>query len=197
MANVNAPIGLIPVGTTTGSAFNEQGRLYYISASDTNTFAIGDIVKTAQGNDANGIGQVTKAAATDTPLGVIVGVRPANPGVSLQGTVLDLGKLYIPASSGVSQYVYVCDVPTAVFEIQASTTANTYVGSTAIPTITAVQSSLSQYSPQSSTYVVIDSTPTTTSMFQVIGVSQRPDNVLGAYNKVLVTWNKHQYFGAY
>jgi len=197
MANVNAPIGLIPVGTTTGAAFNEQGRLYYISASDTNTFAIGDIVRTAVGNDAAGIGQVTKATASDIPLGVIVGVRPANPGVSLQGTNLDLGKLYITASSGTAQYVYVCDVPTAVFEIQASASADTLVGSTAIPTITAVQATLAQSAPQSSTYVVIDSSATTTSMFQVIGVAQRPDNALGAYNKVLVTWNKHQYFGAY
>ena len=200
MANVNAVTGLSPVGTVTGAPFNEQGYLYAIANDASNTYAIGDIVKSAVGNDANGVALVTKAAATDVPLGVIASIRVANPGVSLQGTNIDLGKLYISLSSGSYTYVYVITDPNVVYKVQANTTANAKVGSTAVPTITADQTStLSQSSPFSATYVTADSSATAASMFQIVGMYQDPSNVPGAYNDLLVVFNKHQYkqaFGA-
>ena len=199
MANVNAVTGLSPVGTVTGAPFNEQGYLYAIANDASNTYAIGDIVKSAVGNDANGVGLVTKAGATDVPLGVIASIRVANPGVSLQGTNIDLGKLYITLSSGSYSYVYVITDPNVVYSVQANASADAKVGSTAVPTITANQTALSQSSPFSSTYVTCDSSATAASMFQVIGLYQEPQNTPGAYNNVLVVFNKHQYkqaFGA-
>jgi len=200
MANVNAVTGLSPVGTVTGAPFNEQGYLYAIANDASNTYAIGDIVKSAVGNDANGVGLVTKAAATDVPLGVIASIRVANPGVSLQGTNIDLGKLYISLSSGSYTYVYVITDPNVVYQVQANASANAKIGSTAVPTITADQTStLSQSSPFSATYVTPDSSATAASMFQIVGLYQEPQNVPGAYNNVLVVFNKHQYkqaFGA-
>jgi hypothetical protein len=200
MANVNAVTGLSPVGTVTGAPFNEQGYLYAIANDASNTYAIGDIVKSAVGNDANGVALVTKAAATDVPLGVIASIRVANPGVSLQGTNIDLGKLYISLSSGSYTYVYVITDPAVVYRVQANTSADAKVGSTAVPTITADQTStLSQSSPFSATYVTADSSATAASMFQIVGMYQDPSNVPGAYNDLLVVFNKHQYkqaFGA-
>ena len=200
MANVNAVTGLSPVGTVTGAPFNEQGYLYAIANDASNTYAIGDIVKSAVGNDANGVGLVTKAGATDVPLGVIASIRVANPGVSLQGTNIDLGKLYISLSSGSYTYVYVINDPAVVYRVQANTSADAKVGSTAVPTITADQTStLSQSSPFSATYVTADSSATAASMFQIVGMYQDPSNVPGAYNDLLVVFNKHQYkqaFGA-
>ena len=200
MANVNAVTGLSPVGTVTGAPFNEQGYLYAIANDASNTYAIGDIVKSAVGNDANGVALVTKAAATDVPLGVIASIRVANPGVSLQGTNIDLGKLYISLSSGSYTYVYVITDPSVVYKVQANTSADAKVGSTAVPTITADQTStLSQSSPFSATYVTADSSATAASMFQIVGMYQDPSNVPGAYNDLLVVFNKHQYkqaFGA-
>jgi hypothetical protein len=200
MANVNAVTGLSPVGTVTGAPFNEQGYLYAIANDASNTYAIGDIVKSAVGNDANGVGLVTKAGATDVPLGVIASIRVANPGVSLQGTNIDLGKLYISLSSGSYTYVYVITDPNVVYRVQANATANAKIGATAVPTITADQTStLSQSSPFSATYVTPDSSATAASMFQIVGLYQEPQNVPGAYNDVLVVFNKHQYkqaFGA-
>jgi hypothetical protein len=198
MANVNAVTGLSPVGTITGAPFNEQGYLYAIANDASNTYAIGDIVKSAVGNDANGVPLVTKAAATDVPLGVIASIRVANPGVSLQGTNIDLGKLYISLSSGSYTYVYVITDPNVVFNVQANATANAKVGSTAVPTITADQTStLSQSSPFSATYVTPDSSATAASMFQIVGLYQTTNNVPGAYNDVLVVFNKHQYKQAF
>ena len=200
MANVNAATGLWPTATVTGAPFNEQGQLYAIANDASNTYAIGDIVKSAVGNDANGVALVTKAGATDVPLGVVVGIRVANPGVSLVATSLDLTKTYISKSSGSYTYVYVVTDPTVVFKVQANASADTKVGSTAVPTITADQSStLSQSAPYSSTYVTADSSATAASMLQVVGLWQSVDNTLGAYNDVLVVFNKHQYkqaFGA-
>ena len=200
MANVNAVTGLSPNGTITGAPFNEQGILYAIANDASNTYAIGDIVKSAVGNDANGVALVTKAAATDVPLGVIASIRVANPGVSLQGTNIDLGKLYISLSSGSYTYVYVINDPAVVYRVQANTSADAKVGSTAVPTITADQTStLSQSSPFSATYVTADSSATAASMFQIVGMYQDPSNVPGAYNDLLVVFNKHQYkqaFGA-
>ena len=199
MANVNAVSGLSPSGTITGAPFNEQGVLYAVANSGSNTYAIGDIVKSAVGNDANGVGLVTKAAATDVPLGVIVSIRVANPGVSLAGTNIDLGKLYITLSSGSYSYVYVVTDPNVVFQVQANASADAKVGSTAVPTITANQTTLSQSSPLSATYVTADSSATAASMFQIVGMFQEPTNTPGAYNNLLVVFNKHQYkqaFGA-
>ena len=50
MALSAAPKGLSPVGTVTGAAYNEQGRLYYIANDASNTYAIGDIVVAAAGD---------------------------------------------------------------------------------------------------------------------------------------------------
>ena len=199
MANVNAVTGLSPVGTITGAPFNEQGTLYAIANDGSNTYAIGDIVKSAVGNDANGTPLVTKAGATDVPLGVVVSIRVANPGVSLQGTNINLGQLYISLNSGSYTYVYVVTDPNVVYSVQANASVDAKVGSTAVPTITANQTTLSQSSPLSATYVTADSSATAASMFQIIGLYQEPQNVPGAYNNVLVVFNKHQYkqaFGA-
>jgi hypothetical protein len=200
MANVNAVTGLSPVGTVTGAPFNEQGYLYAIANDASNTYAIGDIVKSSVGNDANGVALVTKAAATDVPLGVIASIRVANPGVSLAGTNINLAQLWIGLSSGSYTYVYVITDPNVVYKVQANATANAKVGATAVPTITADQTStLSQSSPFSATYVTPDSSATAASMFQIIGMYQDPSNTPGAYNDLLVVFNKHQYkqaFGA-
>ena len=198
MANVNAVTGLSPVGTITGAPFNEQGVLYAIANDGTNTYAIGDVVKSAVGNDANGVPLVTKAVAASVPLGVIVSIRVANPGVSLAGTNLNLAQLYLSLNSGNYAYVYVVTDPAVVFSVQANASVDAKVGSTAVPTIVADQTStLSQSSPFSSTYVTADSSATAASMFQVVGLYQEPTNVPGAYNNVLVKFNKHQYLQAF
>ena len=69
MALSAAPKGLSPVGTVTGAAYNEQGRLYYIANDASNTYAIGDIVVAAAGADSNGIPAVTKYVQGTTKIG--------------------------------------------------------------------------------------------------------------------------------
>jgi len=195
MANVSRPRGLSPVGTITGAAYNEQGQLFAVANDATNTYAIGDVVTYAGGSDSNGIAYVTKMTADATlPLGVIVGIRPADPGVSLQGTNIDLGKLYLTQSSGL-RYIYVITDPNVVFEAQADTYALADVFKNVGGNWTAADS-LSQSSPQSSltikasTVTALGSSGSLGLPFTVIGLAQRQDNAAGAYAKVNVVMNK-------
>ena len=200
MANANTPRGLSPVGTITGAAYNEQGRLYAIANDGSNTYAIGDVVKVAGSSDATGIPYVTKAATTDTPVGVIVGIRVADPGVSLVGTTLALNTIYLPLNSG-TRYVYVVDDPSVIFQVTGDSTgvAAADVFKNAGLTITADQTSLSMSSPLSSTvlnassFLAIASSGSLALPLQIIGLVQASNNAPGAYANALVKWNKHQF----
>jgi hypothetical protein len=199
MANVSRPRGLSPVGTLTGAAFNEQGQLFAIASDAANTYAIGDVVKLTTGSDANGIAYVTKMTAdSDLPMGVIVGIRPADPGVSLEGTNIDLAKLYLTKSSG-TRYVYVITDPTVIFEVQADSYALADVNKNVGASWTADQTSLSQSSTQSSTTLLastvlaMGSSGSLALPFTAIGLAQRQDNAAGAYAKVNVIFNRHQF----
>jgi hypothetical protein len=200
MANSNTPRGLSPVGTITGAPYNEQGRLYAIANDASNTYAIGDVVKVATGADANGIPYVTKAATTDLPVGVIVGVRVSDPGVSLVGTTLALNTIYLPLSSGL-RYVYVVDDPNVIFEVEGNATgvAAADIFKLAGLTITANQTTLAQSAPLSSTvlnaasFLASSASGSLALPLQIIGISQVANNEPGAYASALVKWNKHQF----
>ena len=200
MANANTPRGLSPVGTITGAPFNEQGRLYAIANDGTNTYAIGDVVKVAGSSDANGVPYVTKAATTDTPVGVIVGIRVSDPSVSLVGTTLALNTIYLPLNSG-TRYVYVVDDPNVIFEIEGDATgvAAADVFKLAGMTITANQTSLAQSAPLSSTvlnassFLASSASGSLALPLQIIGLTQSVNNAAGAYANSLVKWNKHQF----
>lgn len=197
MANINAPKGFSPVGTLSGASWNQQGRLYAIANDASNTYAIGDVVMSAASADADGVPYVTKwGGATTTsalPLGIIVGIRVADPGVSLVASNLDLTKSYIGLSAG-TRYVYVVDDPNVVFEAQFDSTAIavTDLHKNAAVTITANQTTLAQSSPMSST-VLTSPAVTATLPVRLLGLAQRPDNATGAYAKVLCKWNFHEF----
>jgi hypothetical protein len=200
MANANTPRGLSPVGTITGAAYNEQGRLYAIASDASNTYAIGDVVKVAAGSDTQGIPYVTKAASSDMPVGVIVGFRVSDPGVSLQGTTLALNTLYLPLSAGL-RYAFVVDDPSVIFQIESDATgvaAADIFKNTGL-TITANQTTLGQAQPLSNAVIdaasikAIGTSGSLALPLQIIGLDQVENNDPGAYASVLVKWNKHQF----
>lgn len=200
MANKNAPQGFSPVGTLSGAAWNEKGRLYAVANDASNTYAIGDVVKAAPGADADGVRYVTKltngGAAGNVPLGIIVGIRPVDPGVSLQGNTLSLENVYLGKSSG-TRYVYVVDDPNVIFEAQFDSTAValTDLGKNAAYTVTADQTStLSQTAPYSNIVLTSPNTGVTYPI-RLLGLVQRPETTgsVGAYAKVLCKFNFHEY----
>ena len=202
MANQNMPKGLSPVGSVVGAAFTEQGRLYAIPTSDTtNSYSIGDVVSSnLSGGDTNGVPYVQKyVPGTSVPLGIIVGVRIADPGTSLVGVNLDLTASFIPAGTRtVVRYVYVVDDPNVLFEVQFDSTAVTSANIHQNANLTQpANSSPTMYAPFSTTVVTSPST-TNTLPIRLLGLSQRVTqggNAVGAYALMLAKFNVHE-FGA-
>lgn len=199
MANTNAANGLAPVRTTNGAAWNQQANLYVIPSTDGSQYGIGDIVKPAAGGDANGIPNIAKAAASDVPLGVIVGIDPVlTAGTSLQATSLTLETIAIPATKAHAFYVYVVDDPTVIFEIQCNNTSTLTSTSVINKNANAVIANPATNSPYSGTQLDNTTFNTTNSlMFHVLGLVQRPGADLTANAKFLVRFNTHVYFGTY
>ena len=200
MANVNRPKGLSPIATSDGNGWNQQANLYSIANDASNTYAIGDIVQLTAGSDANGVSNITKWAGTvgasTLPLGVVVGIRVANPGVSLVAPNLSLNTVYLPKSSG-QAYAYIVDDPAVIYELQGDSTvfATSNANNNVNVTITADQSaSLSQSSPYSSTVATAPAT-TNSLPLQVLGYVQRPDNSVGAYAALRVRFNVNAAYG--
>lgn len=132
MANVNKPFGFSPWRYKNGTPWNGGGNVYYIPSTDTSVYGIGDPVKSAATMDANGVPAVQIATGTDTVRGVIVGVLPVNPTVSLQGGSLTLETLNIPATKAHDYYVFVADDEDIIFKCQMDN--GTVTGSAALST---------------------------------------------------------------
>src|SRR6266704_3669041 len=73
MANTSRINGFRVVKHLNGSAFNGQGRLYYVSSA-ADELLVGDIVKLGGSADANGIPTADLAGASDVPVGVCIGI---------------------------------------------------------------------------------------------------------------------------
>lgn len=200
MANTNRPRGLSPTQNGAGNPWNQQATIYSIPTDGTNTYAIGDVVMRAAGSDADGIPNVIKwtgaSAVGSLPLGVIVGIRVADPSVSLVGGTLSLEKTYIGLNAG-TRYVYVVDDPDVIYELQGDSTvwATTHANYNCTVTLTANQTSLAVSSPFSSTVATSPAT-TLTLPFQILGIVQRADNAYGAYCALRVKINTPDSMGS-
>jgi len=206
MALLNRPNGFSPVGHLTNGRLVEQARLYAVPTTDTtNSYAVGDVVMTAAGSDANGIPYVQKwGGATTTsalPLGIVVGISVADPGVSLVGQTLTLEQLYFRAGTRTSvRYLYVVDDPFVIFEAQFDATGVTQANlhrNAAVTISAADQTSLSISNPNSD-MVLTAAAVTATLPIRLLGAVQRPENVLNGsaatpYLRVRCKWNYHEY----
>ncbi len=210
-SNLNKASGLWPFRGNRGANISGAGTLYAIANDASNTYAIGDVVAPSTSSDAFGTMYCTKWASSSVPLGVIVGIRPVDPGVSLQGPSLTLEQEYIGKSAGI-RYVYVNDDPSIMMRIQADSTgqAQNDVGSNCNMTATAdLSATLSQSAPYSNTVIDhgnVKGQGTSGSLaypLQIVGILNTPDNIFGStastaspYIWMLVTWNQHFFGGA-
>ena len=183
MANSNAPSGLRPVRLRSGAPYNGAARRYYVASSDGTALYIGDPVIFSGTADADGVAGVVRATAAGGAyvLGSVVAVE-ADTRDSLT---------YRAAST--SRYVYVCDDPEMLFEIQEDAVggalAVTDVGLNADLIIGSGSTTTGLSGAQLDT-----STKATTATLQlkILGFSQRIDNEVGVANaKVLVSINLH------
>lgn len=186
MPNINAPNGFRAVKHITGAPYNGQVNAYAGLASDNTATFIGDIVKlTGTGGAGTGMDGIPSAtsitAVTDMPVGVVVGFQYDPNNLSLR---------YRLAST--NRTMYVVDSPDVIFEAQDSgTTAVTDVGLNIQPTFATAGSTTTGQSGMQ-----LDGTTkatTSTHMFQIQRVVQRPNVELGANGRFEVRWNRHQF----
>lgn len=197
MANVSKPCGLKPVGYLGGSAWNGQARIYYVPAANGTALYVGDpVTRLTASGDANGVPSVAIGVAGAAICGVIVGVLPTYPGVSLQGTTIDLTRRSLPVST--AGYVLVADDPNILFEIEEGTTAG--AAGTAL-TASAIGNNanfivLAGGSTVSDSGTLLDNATeatTATLNLKIMSLAQREDNAFGTRAKWVVKINNHQY----
>lgn len=197
MANVSKPCGLKPVGYLGGSNWNGQARIYYVPIANGTALYVGDpVTRLTASGDANGIPSVAIGVAGSAVCGVIVGVLPTFPGVSLQGTTIDLTRRSLPVST--AGYVLVADDPNILFEIEEGTTAGaagtaltaSAIGNNANFIVLAGPSTVSD-----SGTLLDNATENTTSTLnlKIMSLAQREDNAFGTRAKWVVKINNHQY----
>jgi hypothetical protein len=194
MANVNAPSGLSPVQYLNGSPYNGKARMYYIPATDTNAYAIGDPVATHSGAaDANGVSAVTLATAgTGNAIrGVIVSCGGSSiyggPGVD---TAAPQTKV-IPATKLHPYYVLVADDPGIIFEVQEYGSA---YGAADVGKNANLKAGTNNGTVSGWTLDDTASSSTGSSVqVRLLGLVQRSNNAFGAYAKWLVKINNHEF----
>lgn len=176
MSNKTGAFGLRPSRKLDGSPWNGALRKCYVSSSYATALFIGDGViydttltqKDPTARYPTVIAWVGGSGAVC--VGVIVGIEP-NPD--------DLGKQYLPASTG--GYVYICSDPGVVYQIRddgAGTPSKVFPGQNATVTLAAGSTTTGLSGATLDT-----STPTTTQAYplHILGLAEIEDNELGDY----------------
>lgn len=209
MANVNRPNGFRPVRHLNGSMYNGQSNLYFIPSTDSNTYAVGDLVVFV-GTTSSTVSQIWP----NYPVGLPIVARPATAGTvpvlgAIVGFLADPTNLqnsgFRPASNANGAYVWVADADDIVYEAQlcgsggaaiapniSAAAGTNYIGLNASPYIATAAASnfgagLSNMMVDASTAAV-----TSTLALKIIRYSLRIDQDLsaaGIYPKVEVILN--------
>jgi len=209
MANVNRPQGFKPVRHLNGSKFNGQSNLYYIPSTDSNAYAVGDLV-TFVGTTSSTVSQIWP----NYPVGIPIVTRASNGAAvvvlgAIVGFLADPTNLqnsgYRPASNANGAFVWVADAPDIVYEAQlcgasaaaiapnvAAAAGTNYIGLNA--QINTTNAAAANYGAGLSNMMVDASTVATTATLplKIIRYSARVDQDLSAagfYPKVEVIVN--------
>lgn len=186
MANSNAAYGFRPVGTLNAASYSGQVRKYAVPADNATAIFIGDIVTMAGTSDAMAVypgdvlyPEAAVGAATSKVLGVCVGIEPL---------YSDLSVNYRKAST--FMYIYVDTDPNTIYSVQGDSTVWTVADIGCNATITATGGSTTT---GRSAMVITAPTADAAKGALIIGVDPDPNNEVGAYWKMLVRLNLHQF----
>lgn len=182
MSTVSRINGFRPVKTSIGP-YNGQANVYFVPSSDATVIMVGDAVKLAgDARAATGAPTVTRCAATDPAIGIVVGILFTGVGdITNVPAVTDLNTpVYRRAST--DRYLLVADDPSLIYEVQYAGT------SVAAATITANVGQNGQFTTTAgnttsgSSGMQLDSTglaTTATLPLKIVGFPNRPDNIPG------------------
>lgn len=195
MANTSKINGFTVVKHTSGAPYNGQANIYYVASAGDEMF-VGDVVKLAGSADDNGIATVDLAAASDVPVGIVVGVlhskyEPAGKMTS-GSTVLDSSAVLPKIAASAAAYVLVADSPDIVCEVEAAngTPAVANIGLN-VSHANGTRGATTSVNPA---YIDMGTEAATSTLnFRLLGFSQKVGNEVGASAKMLVGFNVHQY----
>lgn len=185
MANPDVPSGLRPVAYQGGAPYNGATRAYSTAAGDGTAIFLGDPVKlsgTSQTIDGSVYLDVDQAATGDVILGVVTAVKPATRD----------SLTYRAAST--QRIVYVADDPNLLFEIQEVSGGTALTANDAGLNADFVVGSGSTVTGLSGVELNNSGEATTNTLdLHIMGLVDRPDNVIGEHAKWLVRINRHQH----
>jgi len=182
MSSVSRINGFRPVKTATGP-YTGQANLYFLDAGNSDVVMVGDAVKLAgDARAATGVPTVARCAATDIPIGVVVGFLFT--GVGDVTNIPPVSNLNTPVyrAASTNRYVLVADDPSLIYEVQYAGT------SVAAATITANVGLNGQFTTTAgsttsgSSGMQLDSAglaTTATLPLKIVGFPNRPDNIPG------------------
>ena len=187
MANVNAAMGLVPVSHINGSGWNGKTGMYYIPQTDTNVYAVGDVVSSTAGAGdgivngtlVTGIPQVVKSGLAANPRGVIVSIQPDRNGN---------GERVIPATKLRGYLVNVADDPLLVFQVQADNTVALPVTAIGKYADLSIALSVSGQGVSGTQLATASLTTVANVPLKVLGVALGD---MAAYTQLLVCFNNH------
>lgn len=194
MANANKPFGLTPVKYLGGADWDGKANIYYIDSADGSAFYPGDLVKlSGSGDTTRGIAGISKSAAGDASVGVLIAVG-TNPdgGPYIDPTNLTLTNA--PATKTKNYYALVVDDPNVIFEIM-----EIYSGTPLDATAIGLNANISVAAPATGVVVsgsVLDNATeavTATLNCKLLGLSRRIGNAFGNGAVWNVLINNHQY----
>lgn len=184
MSSVSRINGFRPVKYLNGAPWNGASNVYFIPASDGTAVFTGDAVKLAgDARAASGVATVTRvAAATDVPLGIVVGMVFTGMGdTTNMPPVNDLNTpVYRRAST--DRYVFVVDDPQVVYEVQlagagpsaATCTANVGLNGQFLLGAGNTTTGTSGFQIDSAGLATTATLP-----LKIVGFPNRPDNIPG------------------
>lgn len=183
MASVSRINGFRPVKSITGAPYSGAANLYFVPSSDSTVIMVGDAVKLAgDARSATGAPTVTRCGATDTPVGVVVGILFTGVGDLTNVPPVDNLNTPVYRRASTDRYLLVADDPNLVYEVQYAGT------SVAAATITANVGLNGQFTTTAgstasgSSGMQLDSSglaTTATLPLKVVGFPNRPDNIPG------------------
>lgn len=193
MANVDKPFGLRPFCYSSGSPWNGMVRVYYHSASDSTAIYRGDLVQ-ANGSNDETTGKypsvTAHVAAQEDNVGVAVGFG-ATPQLAAINTNLNQ-VAYCPAST--AMYIAVVDDPDVWFEIQEDDADGSVLTAAAVYSYADVLATAgSSTTGQSAMELDRSTSADSAGTLQIMRLSPREDNDLGAHAIWLVRINEHLY----
>lgn len=182
MANANTPFGFKPIREAGSGVHNGGLNLYFHPATDGTALYIGDPVVKDGSADAGGIPGCKLAVAAGAITGVVQGFQPGIAAVDAAG--------YGVAST--AYYVLVDDDPDTLFEVQEDSVGGALAAADIGLNADFITAAGNAYNRRSGAMLDTSTKAVTAALpLKIIGLTQRPDNAIGALAKVRVKINNH------